>query len=688
MTWLALVACSIAVLAFGGAFAFMGVALATGLAPQARTSEALLDASVLALVLALTAIETLGFKGMLTPAALALMCACGCGVAWRANGPAALRALRGHLRAARAAVRGSPSLWALLPAAVLLACRALARVPTSWDALGYHLTFVAHWIRHHGFEPFGAGGAWEQYESFPKAGEALFWLAMAPFHSDAVVGLVNLPFWFGIALAFRCAAVRLGASARAASIWSAPLLLHPMLSAYVTPTYVELQIVFYLLAAVAFALRALEDVRAATLLGLTACLAAATKVTALSWFVPLALFGVVLARRHGARRLVRALRRAPSLLGLAVALAWYVYNAGVCDNPLYPAPLPFAASGPAAGSLAMARSLNSSSIARIGNYDELGALLLEPPWRVRYPLGPGALLPWLWLALPLLLPFVREPARRGRALGIWALAWFLLLVYLWSPHNGEFLDANTRFLALPCVLAGLALAAVHDCAAPLPRRLALLGTWAIALLAVWPTQLWRLPEWAPLRAHPAVWLTAVLLLALCAALLWPGTWARRGAALAVVLCACVLAACAALRERERDRAADLAAAIDLHPVLNETGLYPDVLRLGAARIAFAVGGYNGFEGWFFYPLFGARLEHDVEYVDIEREAAPACRRRGLVRDAPDEQAWLSRIEARRITHLFTSGAPLEARWAHVHPERFVPLAARGTSELFRVTPAP
>jgi hypothetical protein len=458
-----------------------------------------------------------------------------------------------------------------------------------------------------------------------------------------------------------------------------------MLAAYVTPAYVELQTALYMLAAVALALRARHDLRALPLLVLAVSLAIATKMTSLSWLIVLAVAGLVLARAHGAGPLLRALRSPICVLALAVALPWYVNNAVRCDNPLYPAPLPFATSGPAAGSLGLSRTLHSSSIAYLGNYDQLAALLFEPPWLVKYPLGPGVLFPAIGLAALVLLPLARDPTRRRSALGCCAAATFLFLIYLWSPHNGEFIAANSRFLATPCLLLALALAAVHESIPRVARRLAWAGWMAISVLALWPTQLWRIARWAPPSQHPAVWAVAALMLALGWVALRARPSRRSNAVLAGMLLACALAACAALQERERDRAADLAGAIELHPVTNEAKLYADVLRLAPAHIAFAVGGYNSEEGWFWYPLFGARLEHDVEYLDVEPVATPACRRRGRVRERPDEQAWLARLAARGITHLFLSGQPLESRWAHAHPDRFELLATDGTTELFRVT---
>ena len=69
-----------------------------------------------------------------------------------------------------------------------LACRGLALPELSWDGWTYHLTYPAHWIQTGSFDRFEAGGVWEQYESFPKAGEAVVFLAVVPFQAGETLG--------------------------------------------------------------------------------------------------------------------------------------------------------------------------------------------------------------------------------------------------------------------------------------------------------------------------------------------------------------------------------------------------------------------------------------------------------------------------------------------------------------------
>jgi hypothetical protein len=126
----------------------------------------------------------------------------------------------------------------------------------------------------------------------------------------------------------------------------------------------------------------------------------------------------------------------------------------------------------------------------------------------------------------------------------------------------------------------------------------------------------------------------------------------------------------------------------LHPLPPASKeLWPLVAGLPASRIAFAVGGIDAGEGWFFYPLFGAELQHAVRYVDVEADGERnSCARRGLIRARPSFDAWQERLRAQHIDYLAVHGAPLEQRWAEAHPERFALVAEQPSSKLFAVLP--
>jgi hypothetical protein len=333
-----------------------------------------------------------------------------------------------------------------------------------------------------------------------------------------------------------------------------------------------------------------------------------------------------------------------------VAAPWYVNNLMQCSNPLYPAALPGASEGPAAGTLANAWIVRESSVVAQRVFGDVLESLATAPWKAAYQ-GPG----WLYLFAMLastvaavLLWFLAQritpeassatsPASSGNAnvssmriaaATFTALAWALTVLYLVMPWNGVFWAANARFLT-PALLFGLVgLAAATTV---LPRWVSS-ATWTIAIAiaaASWvqPRYWQSLHVSAPLDAARSVGHARVHTLATSA----------------------------------RDR---------FPPDSAIARLWRQVDALPPSRIAYAVGGVDAQEGWLFYPLFGSSLQHDVRYVDVERDAPRACQRRGMIRDALDEHAWLERLASEQIDWIVISGKPQEARWVTSHPEQF------------------
>jgi 4-amino-4-deoxy-L-arabinose transferase-like glycosyltransferase len=678
VTGTALLLCS------AGAAMVAGVALAGRWSRDASNSERTADALAVAVAVLIGVVLSLGFSGALSAGSVALGCALVGGTCGALDGRALPTRLSALAAAGLDALRRPGPLWLVAGLAAWQVARALSWPDLSWDALTYHLTYPAFWLQEGGFGRFEAGGIWDQYESFPKGGEALFFVALAPLGHDGAVGLVNLPLWLGTGAAVKGAAQRLGSSARAGSWCAAIALLSPVLSAYVTPAYVEVPSAFAFAVALSAGARAVRGADSSALvpLGLAVGLGAAVKTTGLA-LAPFA----VLAALGCARRAAPAacLRCAAVGFGLALLVAgpWYASNAWLCDNPLYPAPLPGASEGPAAGSLASAWAIAEGSVLRQAKLGEVLAHLAAPPWQVPYPLGPG----WLYLlVLPgwavLGLAFARGE-RTGAVAALGGLAVALLLLYLLSPWNGVFPEANTRFLAPSCIAALLACAVALQ-AASRPVATALTAVAAgVALLALACSRLIR--ELPP--AGAALVVAAVLVLATAVAVVARASPGRRrlGAALGVA-CAvtAALALPAALSARHDGRAAAISTHTELHPIRAHARLWARMAALPPSRVAFTVGGINFTEGWFFYPLFGSDLRHRVRYVDIEARDLRACLRRGKLREQPDERAWLARLRDGRYDYLVIDGNPLEQRWAEARPDAFTELLRDGGGRLYAI----
>jgi hypothetical protein len=657
----------------GSGLALGALSLAARCNAGSTPGERMCDRLLILACLAIALVQLAGFASAFhtLPITLAAV-SCG-GLALRHGVRAELSLLRADLRQGLCAVRRSPPLWAAGLLGMYLAIRGLQLPELSWDGLTYHLTYPALWLQTGGFARFEAGGVWEQYESFPKGGEALFALAMLPFHADHFVHWVNLPLWVGTGCALRCAALRMGVGRLAADSCAVLALGCPALSAYVTPAYVELPAAFGISAALAAALRLSAARQPAALLPLWLALGlgAAVKITGLA-YLPLGLLATLLAMRA----LTPAACVRPAAQGVAlaafVAAPWYLHNLVQCDNPFYPAALPGATQGPAAGTLANVWAVTESSVLAQNALADVLEHLARPPWQVRYPLGPG----WLYLAaLPASLALCARGKTRAAPL-LAAGAVGLLVLYLISPWNGVFREANTRFL-MPSLMAALLSLTVAGSRGPawLRRALGLCGA-ALVLLALARAHFLR--DLTLRSAAPA----AVLALIGCGvSCLYSGRrhWLQLGAGgLALWLLSTAVAA------RQANKLAAYSQAIDLHPVAMSPELWRYVDALPPSRIAFSVGDVNATEGWFFYPLFGTRLQHAPRYVDVEKDASPACARRGLIRDQPSEALWLVRLRAQRVDYLLLAGAPLEIAWVRAHPEVFRSVFSARGQTLYRV----
>lgn len=666
-------------LALLGCFA---AAITETLGQDGDHEEALLDTVVLmcathgALTLGLGLVGALGRVPILVCGA-----ALGMGGVWL-RGPRVVSRATGWLRtAARPFVR-SPLLIPPTLLGLLLLARGLSIPQLAWDGLSYHLTYPATWLRHGAIVRFEAGGVWESYETFPKGVEALFHLVMVAFGRDYLVNLVNLPLWFMTAVALRVLLRRCEVRPLIADGAAMLVLFSPALANYVTPAYTEVPKTLALLAMASAVARVSisRDTRALVTMGIALGWALSIKITALSW-CPAALLVALFALRDHGRAALRhvGLGAAASVL---IGGGWYLHNAVRCGgNPLYPAGLPGATAGPLAGSERLAWAIRESSVISLWRFETLFDELSAPPWKVPHALGPG----WsILLAVPaalLLTPFARGVMRR-RALWSLGVMTALLDLYLNMPHNGLYITSGVRFLGPTFVMATVAAAIALEglpAAAHKPVGLPLLAvTVGVSLAGLLRQSLLQ----DPALSNASLWVAAAVGLGWLTLAWWPAE-RMRPLPLAATTLAAVLTLPTALRYRETHRFDE---HFDLHPV-HWKGLWDDVAALPPSRIAYVAGGWGGIEGWFFFPLFGADLRHDVTYVDIEADGdLRACQRRGQIRDEPDVDAWLGRLRSRGIDYVLVTGESPELEWMQQRPTQFILVVEASGPRLFRFSP--
>jgi hypothetical protein len=326
-----------------GGFAWLGGrGLRRWLLPSFEGAPALLATSVMALALLILVAELLGSFGAFDPVPyLVVVTAVGL-LLWKfAPRPPERGESHPYLRVGvrlpslRRDGREWPTLIALLIAAVAVIHFAggvktrLSTGMTGFDSTWYHGPFAA------GF--FQSGDTWSlhfiapQFLAwfYPANGEIFHAVGMLAFDRDILSPLLNLGWFMGCLVACWC----IGRPYRVAP-WSLALgaiaLSVPALADQAGEARNDIVGIFFLLSAVAIALNGERDVRTAIVVGLSAGLAAGTKLNFLLPAAVLIIGLVVIAPRPERWRTLAA----SSLAALAGGGYWYLRNLTHTGNPL------------------------------------------------------------------------------------------------------------------------------------------------------------------------------------------------------------------------------------------------------------------------------------------------------------------------------------------------------------------
>ncbi|MGY1735365.1 hypothetical protein [Geodermatophilus sp. SYSU D00684] len=222
--------------------------------------------------------------------------------------------------------------WQLLVALVL--------PPYAYDALTYHLTTVAEWIRHGDLAPSALDLCCAYYPATP---ELLITFPALLLGDDALVGTVQVPFVVLGAAATAGLARSAGLSRSAAAAAGALFAVTPVVLTQAPTDYVDLMQAALVLAALHSVTRYAVggDRNRLLVAGLAAGLVLGTKGTGPVWAVVLLVAAAVAGRIAVRRGRVRGPSAARGLAVAAVVGAvlggwWYVRNAVTTGNPLYP----------------------------------------------------------------------------------------------------------------------------------------------------------------------------------------------------------------------------------------------------------------------------------------------------------------------------------------------------------------
>ncbi len=434
------------------------------------------------------AVLLLGLAARLDRASVAAALAVGVALSWREAARAG-RSLLAAWSGARRVAAGRPLAAALvaLAAAALLAPALLLPLypPIAWDAIGYHLPYAKTYVEagELAFNPH------LRYPVFPQTSEMLF--ALALLFSDDVLAQLTQFLLFAL-LAAGCVAFGRRHFSKRAGVWAAALLFgNSQVLWLASIAYVDMGLTAY----VFFGVLAYWNWRESGergwlfLSGAFFGLAMGTKYLAA---VPAAVvFLLVLAAGLRARRLGAPLAFAG--VCAAVAAPWYVRNALLTGNPVFPfLPRLFGYSFWSAEDL---RWLNDDVIAKRGVGRGAGDLLALP-WHLvasqRFFDAEERISPLYGLCVPVMAAVGFRWRRVGLlyAVGLaYAVFWFFSAQIL-------------RYLVPALPILGVAMAAALDRAlarASEPRtRLAVAALVALALAApgVWFSAR-KVREWGP-----------------------------------------------------------------------------------------------------------------------------------------------------------------------------------------------
>jgi hypothetical protein len=642
-------AVSLAALAFVGTFAGDRLGAPAG-SPDASRATGAVRGALWAFAALVVVEASLGFAGQLTARNVAL------GLV------AFALALAARPRRAPATPPRAPFsrldlalTFAIGAAVALLLWKGLCRTEFPYDTLSYHLYVPATWMQERRLVivPAVFGDIAPAYA--PSNIELWFLFLMSPLRSEYLAAAGQIPFAV-LAVAAVVAAVREAGGGRPAALGAGlAFLLVPEVWEQSSTAMVDVGMTAFLLSSLPFARRS-ELPTCVAALGL----ALGSKHIALVFGLPFFVFaGLTAIRRNVA---VRPLQIA---VVLAVLLAtggfWYLRNAVVTGNPLFPA----AIAGLHLPAAYDSRALRSWMYhTPISNVMALAVMLVSP--------GVG-------FVTAMGVALARRPRQAEALIAIAMIALFWLVI----PWQG------TRFLFAVFGVVAIAIgrAAADTDAAPV------LG-WGALLAAIVGGLFQRTTaEWAALLAAAAVgWFGCPL-----------GARVSRRVAFGVVASAAAAVGIFAF--------AGFAGYLAREPPYRAPvwSWLRDHVR--DSRVAYA--GDN-----LAFPLTGARIGNRVRYVNVAGEASDALhdfvRRAGvgpastpepafLYRNGGSFEVWWRNLQAYGAEVLYVSkvrpivllnmtvepdGFPVERRWAEEHPERFSLAYASPKARVYWIHQAP
>jgi len=557
--------------------------------------------------------------------------------------------------------------------------RALLMPPLSWDALTYHLTSAALWIKKGTLFLFNAPDQIAENVHFPINGDIFSSWFLLPFHNDLLVNTVNFPLTFLGGLSCYAISRELGLTRKEASFAPALICFAPMVYSPITTQYIDNGVFAFSSAATLFALRFLRKgyPQDSILSFCAGGIVVGIKYTGIPVvgiiFLATVLKTIRLVSSSGFSKKL-GLIICSLLILCALGGRQYILNAIDAGNPIYPFPL---------------KAFNHEIFEGSSQLEEINEWVTSYEkeygwekfswWEKEYrrfsyasrTAGPK-FLPFLVLAFLSLLIRPGEISRRH-----WyflALLWILPTVLFYANSSADFtrkaswIEGSTRFLSFPIAVLTIQGLFTLKKFSNYSKKIDLLLVAFVAwdLLYINKTHLSEITISYPMVILIIVLLTILFtrfsdklqkfspinetVLLLPRALKMNATSIRWCATFAVGFMALVVGFSFLNSYRENTRYMYYRVHTDLHrfPRTLVNGWefldQPDIKKTVAMTMDWQPPGH----AWFFYPLLGRRLQNEIVYVSAKHEwEVPTWVDRGLLRGY-SLSIWLHNLKRKKV----------------------------------------
>jgi len=590
--------------------------------------------------------------------------------------------------------------WIAAPFIAIFIIQAAARgfsyPPLSWDSLTYHAFLPARWVQLGTLTPFAAPGGMDSYRAYPINHELLVAWIMFPFHSDLFANFVNtIPLLLGAASIYGLCR-ELNVPPRIAA--GAPLLLTfaPPLWGLATTQYADIYGNSTILCGLLFLMRYART-RALLDLVISAVgvgLAAGARYNALPLCVAF-VFAIVLIAII--QRWNRATTMAHLLLAVFVGLACgsyqYARNWIELGNPVYPMEIALGGHVIFEASQAGARALSElQPIDRMTDLYHFFRVFSASPYAWGAP-----------LAVVLCLAGGAIATCRRGSVALWLCASILLFTFasFYLPSGGHMAHVRTfwpgnshRFLSVPMCM-GIVLAASFCDRFALASRL-----WVLLVVLSLTWFHWTNDYTAALSLRSQIVIVALALLgaAFIAVVRNLETLQLRPMRRAIAISVLVLCSPIIIYSLERHRMLDrhrlYAHGCDYHDVLRDEATVWKYLDKTQSRLTIAIAKrresapgssyLHSSTAWYFYPLMGSHLQHEVVYASLYEAAdVPSVQYRGAFSQDWTDSIWLSNLDRLDVDLLLMEKDAIpEAEWVKKHASLFEPTLETDNHSLF------